>query len=300
MKFSLAITIMLYFLSFRVFTMLNKLSDVIDRQNLSTDLQQLLKNSTKSEIIENNANFQPNAEIKKIFAPVAIITQNESVNKKNTLNKNIAIINKIETNINFDKDFADGFVKEKVTFVLKNGIYNTFTYIISLGGTTLRHYDIKLSTQEVKLQTAKVVRNCYDSSALYQHPYICIIATFDDIDLTDKTLLVPITYEYIAEGLLRQRVKPFQDSKENVLIWIYHNHDTYKDLENISLLIQFKEALKSVKVYPEKYAYNATDGVTNIRWDNIRIKPNDYQNFALNVPLFNSHCKEMVRGIIYL
>jgi hypothetical protein len=244
------------------------------------------------------------------FKPKEFLIKSENVNPidfkdyKTATPNTTPSVDKVETQIFFNKQIADGVVTERVTYELPRGIYNTLTHKISLGGTTLRHYDIKLTTVDLKLQSAKIVRDCYDSNTIYYHPYICVISYFDDIDIPAESQKIQIEYEYLAEGLLRQRTKPYMPIQENVMIWVYDNYGTNKAKE-VSLIIKFQDKVKGIKAYPERYQVDGkaeadtddVDGVTTISWDKFTVRANDYQNFAIDIPLFNNHSKEMVRYI---
>ena len=106
----------------------------------------------------------------------------QKLEKTNNQTNSTIIIESIETRINLQKDNPDAIIIENVRFKLINGIYDTVIKKVSLGGTSSRHYDFKLSSSDVKLINAKIVNNCYDTHSIYQHPYICIEVSFEPID----------------------------------------------------------------------------------------------------------------------
>jgi hypothetical protein len=247
---------------------------------------------------ENNTNSNSTKNfLKKIIQEIPIpIASTNVTDVMMNMPTNVTTIESINTKIMFNKDISDGFVSERIIYNLKNGIFNQLIHKISLGGTTLRHFDIKLATQDVKLQSARIVRDCYEGLSIYEHPYICVITNFDEIDLTNnQNKTIKIDFEYIAEGLLRQREKPFQKSKENILIWIYDNHNNRdSEIKEVTLSIDFDNKVSDMKIYPERYIMTNTNDTTSIVFNTTSVKANDYQNFAINMPLFNSHSKEMV------
>jgi hypothetical protein len=106
--------------------------------------------------------------------------------KTNNQSNSTIIIESIETRINLQKDNPDAIIIENVRFKLINGIYDTIIKKVSLGGTSSKYYDFKLSSSDVKLINAKIVNNCYDTHSIYEHRYICIVVTFDPVDASSK------------------------------------------------------------------------------------------------------------------
>jgi hypothetical protein len=152
----------------------------------------------------------------------------------------------------------------------------------------------------LSLSRAKVVRDCYESSSIYEHPYLCVIAQFDPIDASNIPIEVELEYEYVSENLLRKRDKPFQTKEEeNVIVWIYDNNkqDSQVDLLNLSIKFENQIGEKKIVAYPEKYLLkNQTDSQTFlINWTVKDFKSHSYKNFALNIPLFNGDCQGMVK-----
>jgi hypothetical protein len=95
-------------------------------------------------------------------------------------------IESIDTQILIKKDKNFGEVSERVKFILQDGIYHSIIRKISLGGTSERHYGFKLASRDVKLTSAKVISNCFESNSIYDHPYVCVIAFFEPIDTTGR------------------------------------------------------------------------------------------------------------------
>ena len=108
------------------------------------------------------------------------------------------------------------------------------------------------------LKEAKIVKNCDHDNTIIDHPYICIIAVFEEEDLTGKSKTVEIEYEFLAENILKTKKKPFNNDnkqEDNVLIWIYDNYQNTNSVKKVNLKINFDNKFKSkdIRSYPEKY-----------------------------------------------
>jgi len=113
-------------------------------------------------------------------------------------------------------------------------------------------------SRDVILREAKIVKNCYHDNAIIDHPYVCIIAVFDEESLIGKTKVVEIEYTYQADNLLKTKKKPFSNDnkqEDNVLIWIYDNYQSTTPISKVNLQIHFDEKIESnsIMAYPEKY-----------------------------------------------
>lgn len=108
------------------------------------------------------------------------------------------------------------------------------------------------------LKEAKIVKNCYHDNAIIDHPYICIIAVFEEENLSGKSKVVEIEYDYLADNILKSKRKPFSTDvkqEDNVLIWIYDNFQNINAIKQVNLKIHFDEKINSKEIlsYPEKY-----------------------------------------------
>jgi len=170
--------------------------------------------------------------------------------------------------------------------------------------------------RDVFLLGAKVISNCNEPSSIYEHPYLCVIANFKPIDASDSPLNIEIEYEYTSENLLRRREKPFSSTEhENVIVWIYDNNKINSSIDLVNLNIKFENQIdiKKLIAYPEKFMIknqpdvyinnsttNVNNSITTISWTIKDIKPNSFKNFALNIPIFNTSCKGMVKIFIII
>lgn len=108
------------------------------------------------------------------------------------------------------------------------------------------------------LREARIIKNCYHDKAVLDHPYVCIIAVFDEENLIGKSKLVEIEYTYNAENLMKTKKKPFSNDnqkEDNVLIWIYDNYQSTTPINKVSLKVNFDEKFntKDIMTYPEKF-----------------------------------------------
>jgi hypothetical protein len=90
-------------------------------------------------------------------------------------------ISTIKTSVNIRKGSCDAEVKEDVNFIVSNGVFSSVTRKISLEGTSDTMYGFKLTSSDVKLKDAKLIKNCYDENRNPEHEYACVIALFDEI-----------------------------------------------------------------------------------------------------------------------
>eukprot|EP00340_Litonotus_pictus_P007658 CAMPEP_0170519558 /NCGR_PEP_ID=MMETSP0209-20121228/4933_1 /TAXON_ID=665100 ORGANISM="Litonotus pictus, Strain P1" /NCGR_SAMPLE_ID=MMETSP0209 /ASSEMBLY_ACC=CAM_ASM_000301 /LENGTH=398 /DNA_ID=CAMNT_0010805475 /DNA_START=123 /DNA_END=1319 /DNA_ORIENTATION=- len=158
-----------------------------------------------------------------------------------------------------------------------------------------------------------------------QHPYICVIANFEEIQVSNLSSLEPksnqlsssdnilsnpmnsnkidyssiiIGYEYTAKHLLKRREKPFSssDQQENVMIWLVSNSYSHHLIDRVELTVKINNKVDSdhISIYPEKFSQKlSTHQGVQVSWETRDIKPKASQNYILNLPLFNSQCKQM-------
>ncbi len=108
------------------------------------------------------------------------------------------------------------------------------------------------------MKEARIVKNCYHDNAIIDHPYVCIVAVFEEENLIGKNKIVEIEYNFQADNILKTKKKPFSNDnkqEDNVLIWIYDNYQATNPISKVNLKIHFDEKIKSKEIitYPEKY-----------------------------------------------
>jgi len=242
----------------------------------------------------NNNNIDPQYQ----FQPKIVLANEKDSNPK-------IIIESIDTNIFIQKDETNGLVTEIVKFQLTNGIYDTIVRKISLEGTVEKFTNFKLISSDLKLISANVITDCFENNnsainSFLKHPYVCIVAKFDDIDATDYDVEVTIGYEYFAKHILKKRERPFSSTnyEENVLIWVYNNFNKESEIKkkkvDLSVRINNKIDFGKVSFYPEKLSEKKeTNDGFEINWSSNSVRANDFENFVINIPLFNSQCKQL-------
>jgi hypothetical protein len=190
----------------------------------------------------------------------------------------------------------------------------------------------------LKLKEARIINNCFEETLdrnqiknidikknLYLsngnqnysfHPYICIIAIFNEIEAKEKSVEVYVQYEYIAQNILR-----FRDNRNksltNSIIWYYDNNKRLQSIENIKFTIEIidfklnlnnqnqnnstlntsKDQSSNFIGYPDKFFldYNNDRNSTIITWNFKNIPENDYQKISIDIPMFNSKCRKLVK-----
>ena len=95
-------------------------------------------------------------------------------------------ISSIKTSILIRKGSCDAEVREEVNFVVSNGVFSSVTRKISLEGTSDTMYGFKLTSSDIKLKEAKLIKNCYDENRIPEHEYACVIALFEEIKSMSK------------------------------------------------------------------------------------------------------------------
>lgn len=217
-------------------------------------------------------------------------------------NKLIPIYRIISLNslINIDGDKTYGEVNEKVKFELANGSFSSIIRKISLSGSSDSLIAFKLSSVDIKLKEARIINNCLDQSesTTYNEPYICVIAIFDEINAKEISKNIEIQYEYVAENILRVK-----NQNINSIIWYYDNFKRMQTVENINLVVKFTNSKLRVSeminnhliAYPDKIDKIVDKNFTSFTWSNTILKPNEFRKFTLDLPIFNEHCRKLVR-----
>lgn len=181
----------------------------------------------------------------------------------------------------------------------------------------------------MKLKEARIINNCFEENLNHKqikkieqknnlnsnnknysfHPYICIIAIFDEIDAKEKPVEVFIQYEYVAQNILRFREGL---TSMNSIVWYYDNYKRLQSIENVKLILEFLDynlssnstniqtlmlnKTENFIAYPDRHTliYNKTTNSTIITWEFKVIPENDYQKISIDLPLFNSKCRKLV------
>jgi len=138
------------------------------------------------------------------------------------------------------------------------------------------------------------------------HPYICVIAIFEEIEAKDKQIEIFIQYEYVAQNILRFREA---HNLMNSIVWYYDNYKRLQPMENIKFLLEisdyklksnntlnYNNTWKNLISYPDKYttSFNEETNTTVISWNFKSIPENDYQKISIDLPIFNSKCRKLV------
>lgn len=184
----------------------------------------------------------------------------------------------------------------------------------------------------MKLREARIINNCFeesgtpkqnkkmdvknefnDSNKNYSfHPYICVIAIFEEVNAREKMIEAFIQYEYIAQNVMRVK----ENNNQNVLnslVWYYDNYRRLQKIDNVKFSIEiqnFKYIQSQVKpqnftedliAYPDKLNmhYNENINSTIFTWNIKTIPENDYQKISLEIPAFNLKCRKLV-SLTYL
>jgi hypothetical protein len=95
-------------------------------------------------------------------------------------------ISSIRTSVHIRNGSCDAEIKEDVNFIINNGVFSSVTRKISLEGTSDTMYGFKLTSSDVKLKEAKLVKNCYDENRIPEHEYACVIAIFNEVQSFSK------------------------------------------------------------------------------------------------------------------
>lgn len=115
-----------------------------------------------------------------------IIDNHNSNNSLMKIGKNTNIpsysISYIKTSILIRKGSCDAEIREDVNFIITNGVFSSVTRKISLEGTSDTMYGFKLTSSDVKLKEAKLVKNCYEENRVPEHEYACVIAIFEEVE----------------------------------------------------------------------------------------------------------------------
>jgi len=188
----------------------------------------------------------------------------------------------------------------------------------------------------LKLKEARIINNCFEESLNQKqikkmdlknnlnnenknysfHPYICVIAIFEEIDAKEKLSEIFIQYEYIAQNILRFRDNG-NNSMMNSVVWYYDNYKRLQPMENIKFILEivdYKLEINNLKNYnstitknkvdtnhiigyPDKYIvnFNKETNSTVITWNFKNIPENDYQKISIDLPIFNSKCRKLVK-----
>lgn len=137
------------------------------------------------------------------------------------------------------------------------------------------------------------------------HPYICVIAIFDEVDANKKNFNVNLQYEYIAQNILRY--KETSTNPENTVVWYYDNYKRIQPIDNIKFnlelvhnnIIKMTNADKEknkLTGYPDKFkgSYDTNKNSTVFSWDLNTIGENDYQKISIDMPMYNKKCRKLV------
>jgi len=179
----------------------------------------------------------------------------------------------------------------------------------------------------LKLKEARIINNCFEevlnqkqikkmeqknnykpSDKNYSfHPYICVIAMFDEIDAKEKPLEIFIQYEYVAQNILRFREA--NTNLMNTIVWYFDNYKRLQPLENIKFILEISDyklnsnstfshnaTRNNMIAYPDKYTtgFNQETNSTVITWSFKSIPDNDYQKISIDLPIFNPKCRKLV------
>lgn len=179
----------------------------------------------------------------------------------------------------------------------------------------------------MKLKEARIINNCFEETLNQKqikkmeqknnynsadknysfHPYICVIAIFDEIDAKEKPLEIFIQYEYVAQNILRFREA---SNLVNSIVWYYDNYKRLQPMENIKFVIEISDyKLNSnntlsqnvtgdnLIAYPDKFLneFKQETNSTVITWSFKSIPDNDYQKISIDLPIFNSKCRKLVK-----
>lgn len=127
---------------------------------------------------------------KGLLKKLNIVDSHNSNNSLMKIGKNTNVpsysITSIKTSVQIRKGSCDAEIKEEVNFIINNGAFSSVTRKISLEGTSDTMYGFKLTSSDVKLKEAKLVKNCYDENRIPEHEYACVIAIFNEVESFSK------------------------------------------------------------------------------------------------------------------
>lgn len=98
-------------------------------------------------------------------------------------------ISSIKTSILVRQGSCDAEIREEVSFLISDGVFSSLTRKISLEGTSDTMYGFKLTSSDLKLKEAKLIKNCYDENSIPKHEYACIIAMFEEVKSISKIII---------------------------------------------------------------------------------------------------------------
>jgi hypothetical protein len=219
----------------------------------------------------------------------------------------------LSTSISIAKERTFGEVKEKVTYELSHGSFSSIIRKFSLSGSSDSFVAFKLFSNDIKLKEARIINNCLEEvtnsivseshslseSEASHHPYVCVIAIFEEINANHKNHVINIEYEYVALNLLR-----LTNHYKNSIVWYYDNYKRIQPIDYIKFSINIENpkinalSKKDVINYPEKMTLNLSPGNSLFNWEIPTIKENEYQKISIDIPIFNHNCKQFV--IYYL
>ena len=138
------------------------------------------------------------------------------------------------------------------------------------------------------------------------HPYICVIAIFEEIDAKERPIQIYIQYEYVAQNILRFRESNYL---MNSIVWYYDNYKRLQTMENVKFVLEISDyklslnntnsqntTAQNIISYPDKYStsFNQDTNSTIITWNFKSIPNNDYQKISIDLPIFNAKCRKLV------
>ena len=187
---------------------------------------------------------------------------------------------------------------------------------------------------DVILKEARIINNCFEetnnliqinkdndnegrkikmnkNSTNYNfHPYICVIAIFEEVDSNNNPFKALIQYEFIAQNILRYRENT---NTINSLVWYYDNYKRLQVIENIKFSLEFighefknstfsinknssEINLNSLIGYPDNFITEIESGKnsTLFTWILKSIPENEFQKISLELPIFNKNCRKLV------
>lgn len=219
-------------------------SGELEVDSIETNL--FINSNDTDGLVTEIVKFNLNAGVyKRIIRRISIEGTADYISNVKLISSDVKLINaKVIKNCSSSKDNTKNqFTKASTTDVLNGSANNA-------------------NNSNMPLENQSLIENYLISEVnTIAHPYICIIASIEELvvtqkDVTENNHKIVIGYEYHAKHLLKKREKPFSntDEQENVMIMNYYNFNSINNVKKIDLSIKIDSkitSLNKISLYPE-------------------------------------------------